>query len=241
MSDTNSFLPKYYQISSEIIKKIKKGEISPGSRVLSENEIIQQYGVSNTTARKVLLEIENAGLVERIRGKGTFVKDFVVERTATKVLGFTRNMTEQGLVPETRMIDKEIITHDIQMNISGRRYTIPGPVFKLRRLRLANRVPMMHETRYISMVFCPDIAEQDLEQSLYTIYKEVFHQSITEIKQDLSAVILDEESLKIFQVKNDVPGMKVVGITFCGKEMILEGEESIYRGDKYKFGISATP
>jgi GntR family transcriptional regulator len=241
VTDTNSFLPKYYQISLEIIKQIKAGEISPGSRVLSENEIIQQYEVSNTTARKVLLEIENAGLVERVRGKGTFVKDFVVDRAATKVLGFTRNMIEQGLVPETRLIDKEILPHDVSINASGRKYTIAGPVFKLRRLRLANKVPMMHETRYISMVFCPDIAEQDLEQSLYNIYKEKFHQNITEIKQDLSAIILNDESLKIFQVKKDVPGMKVVGVTFCGKEMILEGEESIYRGDKYKFAINATP
>ncbi len=100
---------------------------------------------------------------------------------------------------------------------------------------------MMHETRYISMILCPGIAEQDLDGSLYKIYSEEYHQNIIEVKQDLSAVILDEFSRKVFLLEKAIPGMKVAGVTFCGKKLILEGEESLYRGDKYKFGISATP
>ena len=241
MDRTDRFLPKYYQISLEIMGQIREGMIGPGSRIPSENEIISSYDVSNTTARKVLQEIEKAGLVEKIRGKGTFVKEFVVERAATKVLGFTRNMTEQGLNPGTRVIDSELLQEDVPVKVSGRTYRIQGPVFKLRRLRLANRVPMMHETRYISAVFCPGIADQDLEGSLYHIYREVFHQTITEIKQDLSAIILDEESKRFFELDSEIPGMRVVGVTFCGKELVLEGEESIYRGDRYRFGVNATP
>ena len=241
MANVNSFLPKYYQISLEIIKEIKEGKIPPGSRVPSENEIISTYRVSNTTARKVLLEIQHAGLVEKIRGKGTFVKDFMVERNATKVLGFTRNMTEQGLLPETRLMEGKMIRKNLPVSVSGKTYTIPGPVFRLRRLRLANGIPMMHEIRYISTLFCPGIEKLDLEHSLYNIYREKYHQSITEIKQDLSAIILDKESREIFRLTEDAPGLKVVGVTFCGKDMILEGEESVYRGDKYRFGISATP
>ena len=89
--------------------------------------------------------------------------------------------------------------------------------------------------------FCPDISEQKLEGSLYDIYKELYHQNIIEIKQDLSAVVLDDFSRHLFRVEEEITGMKVEGITFCGKELVLEGEESISRGDRYKFGISATP
>ncbi len=241
MTDASDFIPKYYQISLDIIKEIKGGKLPPGSRIMSENEIISQYHVSNTTARKVLIEIENAGLVEKVRGKGTFVKDFVADRVASKILGFTRNMTDQGLTPSTQVIDTEVLKHNVPISTLGKTYIIQAPVFKLRRLRLANSIPMMHETRYISMLLCPGIAEQDLEGSLYKIYKEVYHQNIIEVKQNLSAVILDEFSRKVFLLEKAIPGMKVAGVTFCGKELILEGEESLYRGDKYKFGISATP
>ena len=50
-------IPKYYQIATEIIARIKAGKFKPGDKIPSENDIIKQYEVSNTTARKVLLEI----------------------------------------------------------------------------------------------------------------------------------------------------------------------------------------
>jgi GntR family transcriptional regulator len=65
--------PKFISISENIIEKIKKGELLPGDRIPSENELIKQYAVSNTTARKSLLEIESKGWAQRIKGKGTFV------------------------------------------------------------------------------------------------------------------------------------------------------------------------
>ena len=38
-----------------------------------------------------------------------------------------------------------------------------------------------------------------------------------------------------------IPAFRVEGVTFCGKEMILEMEDSIYRGDKYRFSVCALP
>ena len=86
--------PKYLIILNSIVARIKNNELRPGSKVPSENEIIKEYNVSNTTARKVLQEIENAGLAVKIRGRGTFVKDFMIERSAAKILSFTKNMIE---------------------------------------------------------------------------------------------------------------------------------------------------
>lgn len=40
----------------------------------SENQLAATFGVSRMTARKALVELEAEGLVERIRGKGTYVK-----------------------------------------------------------------------------------------------------------------------------------------------------------------------
>ena len=70
MTDESSIIPKYFQISRAIVNEIQQGNLAPGSPVLSENEIIAKYQVSNTTARKALLDLEQAGWVERIRGHG---------------------------------------------------------------------------------------------------------------------------------------------------------------------------
>jgi GntR family transcriptional regulator len=234
-------IPIYVTIAKSIIDRIQKREFMPGSKIPSENEIIREYEVSNTTARKVLQEIENGGWAVKIRGKGTYVKDFVVGRAATKILSFTKNMTDQGLVPSTLLIKNELLDKDISIMVSGKSYTIQKPVCKIQRLRFANNVPMMYETRHISMHYCPNITKFDLEKSLYEIYQKEYHLNIMKIEQDISAIFLDKSSKMHLMIEKDIPGIKVEGVTFCGKDMILEGEKSIYRGDKYKFSVQAVP
>lgn len=57
--------PKYLDISKEIIRRIESGGLHPGDKVPSENELIKTYKISNTTARKSLLEVEINGWVTR--------------------------------------------------------------------------------------------------------------------------------------------------------------------------------
>ncbi len=57
--DTEKYSPpKYFQISREVVSMIQSGKLKPGTPVPSENEIIEKYQVSNTTARKALHELK---------------------------------------------------------------------------------------------------------------------------------------------------------------------------------------
>jgi len=242
MIEQQDFLPKYYQISLEIIGMIRTGELRPGARIPSENDIIRNYKVSNTTARKVLHEIERAGWVTKIKGKGTFVKNSgIINRSATKILSFTKNMRQAGLVPKTKLLDKRIIKSGKHTTVSGRTYSIRNPVCKITRLRVANETTMMIEERYISMEFCPGIEKENLEDSLYDIYRDHYNLQITQIDQSLQAIIIPDELNAHFRVDQAIPGFQVHGVTFCGRELVLEIEDSIYRGDRYHFTVQATP
>lgn len=66
-------LPMYQLIKEDMQGSIRLGRLKPGQRVPSESELIAQYRVSNTTARRCLDEMEAAGWLERKRGKGTYV------------------------------------------------------------------------------------------------------------------------------------------------------------------------
>ena len=214
---------------------------SQSVRITSENQMIIRYGVSNKTARKIHQEIESTGWATRVKGKGTFVRERNVQRSANRILGFTRNMIEAGYRPTTKVLDASKIRADYDVTINGRRYTMPGPAYKIHRLRLANDIPMMIEVRYISMQFCPDIEQQDFGGSLYDIYEKHYCLQLREIRQSLSAVTIDTVTRGFFNVQEPIPAFRVEGVTFCGKEMILEMEDSIYRGDKYRFSVCATP
>jgi GntR family transcriptional regulator len=230
-------IPKYYSIGRQIIAQIQSGRLQPGMRAPSENEIMAKHGVSNTTARKILNEIEAAGWVSRIKGKGTFVQKNDVERSANKILSFTRNMIEAGHEPRTTVLDSRTVPGGYSAVINNRRYTMHGPACKIHRLRFADNVPMMLEVRYISLDLCPRIDQQDFGGSLSALY----HHQLTEINQMLSATMIEGNLLDFFDLHDPIPAIKVESVTFCAKEMILEMESSIYRGDKYRFSVRATP
>ena len=233
-------LPKYLQISGDIVGMIRRGELTAGSRAPSENDIIERYKVSNTTARKALAEIELAGWVTRIKARGTFVQRRSVGRSADRILGFTRNMVEAGRVPSTRLLDARVIEAGRSLAINGRRYKLAGPVCRLERLRLADGVPMMKEIRYISAQLCPGIEHKELKGSLYQIYEKDFGLDLAQVDQRLSAVMIDRKrEMDLFALTDPVPAFRVEGATFVGKGAILEMEDSLYRGDLYSFSVKA--
>lgn len=239
MQDSSSDIPKYYRIAQDIITQIQSGVFKPGMPISSENVIISDYGVSNTTARKALHELEDQGWVARIKGKGTFVQEKKVRRSASRILSFTKNMLEEGRKPSTKVINIKKIKSSHSATISGRIYTIPGPLFALQRLRCGDNVPVMLETRYISARLCPGLDKKNMDQSLYDIYENEYGLHLSQIQQVLSVIELDDNRLKFFNLKKSVPAFKVEGASFCGKDIVLEIEESFYRGDQYQFTVTA--
>jgi GntR family transcriptional regulator len=234
-------IPKYYSISQEIIAAIQHGVLQPGMKVPSENEIINRYKVSNTTARKILQEIELAGWATKIKGKGTYVRTKNVDRPVTRILGFTKNMIEMGFQPTTTLLKTRVVKKGYSSMINGRRYFLRGPVCMIHRLRYADDIPMMLERRYISMAMCPGIEKESFTGSLYEVYETTYGLNLTEVNQMLSTIVIqDAQVKKLFDIRTPIPAFLVDGVTFCGREMILEMEESIYRGDKYQFSVRAT-
>ena len=72
--DTQSAAPSYRLIASELRAKIECGELAPGDALPSEAELTTQYGVSRGTTRQAFLELQAAGLIDAVQGKGRFVK-----------------------------------------------------------------------------------------------------------------------------------------------------------------------
>jgi len=231
---------KYEVISRDIIGLIENRDLEPGMRVPSENEIRERYGVSNTTARKALQDLEIHGYATRVKGRGTFVRERSVDRAANKILSFTRNIRQTGRTPCTRVLYAGPLDSDYEVDILGQTYHMEGPIYKVHRLRFADDEPVLLEVRYINQSLCPGIIEKNLEGSLYDIYRENYGLHLTEIKQSLSAAILDQSSMDFFGLSGAVPGILLESVTFCGRDTPLEMERSIYRGDVYRFVVNAT-
>jgi len=69
-----SDLPLYESIRRDLQARIQSGELPEGSRILPEVDLARQLGVSRSTARKALQGLEQAGLISRTAGRGSFVR-----------------------------------------------------------------------------------------------------------------------------------------------------------------------
>jgi len=65
--------PLYKQLYTSILEEIKTGKLKRGDRVPSEKELADQFKVSRITSKKALETLVQAGLIERARGRGSFV------------------------------------------------------------------------------------------------------------------------------------------------------------------------
>lgn len=242
--------PKFISISENIIDKIKSGELQPGDRIPSENELIKHYKVSNTTARKSLLEIENRGWAQRIKGKGTFVlnrtEDHHILRTLGSIdstrRGFNESLRAEGFNPKNIVLEKTVLQHGVSSEISGKHYIMEGPVLKIHQLRYADDIILKDEIKYISLKLCPKINMMSTEISYFKIYEDKYHFKISDIKQNLSTQILNpgvEENN--FDTLEPIPVFVLDSVVLCHSNTVIEIEKSLYRGDKYKFAIIANP
>lgn len=66
--------PSYRLIAAELRAKIERGELVPGDALPSEADLTTAYGVSRGTTRQAFLELQAAGLIDAVQGKGRFVK-----------------------------------------------------------------------------------------------------------------------------------------------------------------------
>jgi GntR family transcriptional regulator len=66
--------PKWTQIASVIKDRIRSGIYAVDEPIASEHLIVQEFGVSRPTARKVLVRLREEGVVYPVRGLGTFAR-----------------------------------------------------------------------------------------------------------------------------------------------------------------------
>lgn len=239
---------KFIALSENIIERIKKGELQPGDQIPSENELIKTHNISNTTARKALLEIESKGWARRIKGKGTYVlnrtEDHHLLRTLGSIYatrrGFHDSLIAEGFTPKTIVLEKTVLPDGISSEINNRHFIIEGPVLKLHQLRYADDLLIKDEVKYISLTLCPKINRIPTEVSYFKVYEDYYYLKINEVQQTLSVKILEPNTTN-FELTKPTPVFVLDSAVVCTGDHIVEIEQSCYHGDIYKFAVIANP
>lgn len=104
-----SRISKYQVVERAIRDAIIDGTLKVGDQLMTEEELCARFGFSRTTIGKALDNLRAHGYIERVAGRGTFVKAAHVEKQAGSSSSFTEDMASIGLKAGAKLISYEVL------------------------------------------------------------------------------------------------------------------------------------
>ena len=239
--DLESSTPLYLQLKAVLHSAIETGELPNGSRLDPEAVLSEQFGVSRITVRHALAELTKEGLLERRRGKGTFVKP-LIHRRLEYLMSFSESCAACGIKPSARVLNRSVeapTAEDIH-NLPSLEGT---QLLHISRVRKGDKTPFIYENNYYPLPRYEFLNSEPLKGSLYQLlaqkhgirvsrstgcYLEVMRAG--EHNGNILNVFPDEPLFYLYSVIFDDTG----ALVHIGKQYLVCARFRFYLGDFQK-------
>ena len=233
-----SHIPFYIQLMDILREKVQQEYWVPGDQIPGEQDLCEIYGVSRTVVRQALRELELEGVVNRRRGKGTFISHpKISEGLVQKLTGFYQDMVERGLKPVTKVLHQNVtpstekVARFLDIN--------PGDkVIDIQRLRFINDEPIQLVTTYLPFEICPALASVDLtNRSLYEFLENNCGVFLARGSRYIEAVLANEAEAALLDIEHGSPLLMLDSISYTENDQPIEYYHAVHRGDRSRFEV----
>ncbi|HLL61531.1 MAG TPA: GntR family transcriptional regulator [Propionibacteriaceae bacterium] len=234
--ERNSPVPLYYQLAQYIEHAINVGDLAPGDRIENELSLTSRLGLSRPTARQAIQELVNKGLLVRKRGVGTQVVRSQFRRDE-KLSSLNEDLAKAGKVPSTVLLDYSVGALDVELrDVVDAADVLESDFIQIRRLRLADNVPLAILTNYIPARFA--ITAEDLRQrGLYACLNALgVHLKIAH--QQISARLMTAEEAELLEESTPAACLSVDRLAYDDVGRFVEFGRHIYRPSYYSLQSS---
>lgn len=162
---------RYAALAAALRARILAGEWSPGSAIPAEQHLAAEHGVALGTMRRALDLLAEQGLLERIHGRGTFVRQGL---SGAPMLRFFRFGAAGNEAPSSRILARE--TRPAPAEVARVLGCGPGEAaLRLKRLRSVGKQPALVEEIWLPLPLFAPLAEgdpADWGDLLYPVFAE---------------------------------------------------------------------
>jgi GntR family transcriptional regulator len=233
-------LPLYHQLKTVVMREIEAGRWQPDEQLPTEDELSRRFGVSKITVRQALRELADEGFIRREQGRGTFVERRRLQQGPRELTSFTDEMRSHGLVPSSKVLEQGTIAPPPAV-WAALRIARDAPVFRLRRLRMANREPMGVQDAFIPSDLVPGVTDVKFgNASLYDILQSRYNLHPATARETYCVTLLKPADAALLRVPARSPAMAAERVTLLADGTPFEYVQSVMRGDRYKIAIDLT-
>ena len=234
MSATHDSL-LYSRVETVLAGEITDGDLKVGDQVPTEDSLITRFGVSRITVRRAIQNLVSRGLVEIRRGKGTFVAEPKVTQDLRELSGFVEDMHALGRKPTARVVGKEIVTADATV-ASHLALTRGERVVRIRRVRLADGVPLSFDETYLPLEIGKKIMTNNLKaEPIFFLLERKYDVPLIEAEYKLDAVAAESDVAAALNVKQRSPIFRIERTSYSTGSRPVDYERLHYRGDLVQF------
>ena len=162
-------LPLYAKVKDHILGQIRAGVWAAGSRVPSENQLVETFGISRMTANRALRELNAEGFVDRVPGVGTFVKDRPARSSLLELRNIAEEIAQRGHRYSSRVASRREITANPALAEDFEARPLDR-LFHIVVVHEENGVPVQLEDRHVNATLVPDFLAQDFTAVTPTAY-----------------------------------------------------------------------
>jgi GntR family transcriptional regulator len=230
-------LPKGEQIRAaltELVQASRPGLLLPSERVLAE-----RFEVARMTVRGCLQDLESQGLVRRVPGRGTFVREPRVSHSEI-LRSFSEDMRLRGMRPGSRSLS--IRCRPAGRDLADRLDIPPGSmIMHVERVRTADGIPMAIERANLEAARFPGLADRlDHASSLYAVLNSDFGVRIESAEQRVSIAQLTPAEAAKLETDPDMRAFLIERHSLDNMGNVVEYGRSLYRGDRYEILMHVT-
>jgi GntR family transcriptional regulator len=225
----------YSRVETVLASEIADGALKAGDQLPTEDDLIQRFEVSRITVRRAIQNLVSRGIVEIRRGKGTFVAAPKITQELTELSGFVEDMRAVGRKPTARVISKEIVSAD--KTVAGHLALTKGErVVRIRRVRLADNVPISFDETYLPLEIGKKIITNNLKvEPIFSLLERKYDVPLTEAEYKLEAVAAESEVAAALRVKQGSPIFRIERTSYSTGNRPVDYEKLYYRGDLVRF------
>jgi GntR family transcriptional regulator len=225
----------YSRVETVLAGEITAGDLKVGNQLPTEDHLVARFGVSRITVRRAIQNLVSRGLVEIRRGKGTFVAAPRITHELTELSGFVEDMHALGRTPTARVLGKEIVTADA--TVAHQLALTKGErVIRIRRLRLADGIPLSFDETYLPLEIGKKIITNNLKaEPIFSLLERKYDVPLIEADYKLDAVAAEPEIAKALKVKPRSPIFRIERTSYSTGGRPVDYERLHYRGDLVQF------
>jgi GntR family transcriptional regulator len=231
--------PLHSQLTEIIRERIQQGIYPAKSRLPSEREICEEFGVSRTTVREMIRQLKKESLIIVQAGRGAFVRS--PQRNISVHIsldGFSTDLARAGKTPSSKLLGLEVISQPDEYLSKVMKLATGDELVKVERLRLDNSIPLAIHTVWLNHRFCPQILTHNLaKNSLFSILRDVYKLKIQKASQNVFASLADSRERKLLSLPNPSSVLHAERTTYLDSGEIIEFSRATYCGDFYHLMI----